>query len=320
MIEKFQSLLAEFDNVQLNFNESSLLALNISIAFIMFGIALGMKRSNFNEIAKSPKALIAGVFAQFLLLPALTFVIIYFANLPVSVSLGMLLVAACPGGNISNFITSLAKGNVALSVSLTAVADLLSILMTPLNFTFWGNLYIGTLPLQNPIVIPFMDVMQTILLLMGIPLVLGLLFAQKFPKITSKIYTPIKNISIILFIGFVFFAIRANGEYFFKYWYVLLPVVFVHNALALTMGFFGARILRLAKKNIRTITIETGIQNSGLALVLIFNQKILPEGMGGVAGIAAMWGIWHIVSGLAIGFFWAKRYYKIVPAKQESKV
>lgn len=315
MIEHFQQLLKEFDGVRLNFNEGGLLALNISIAFIMFGIALGMKRSNFTEIIKSPKALVTGVVSQFILLPAMTFVVVYFAGLPVSVSLGMLLVAACPGGNISNFITSLSKGNVALSVSLTAVADLLSILMTPVNFYFWGELYIGTLPLEHPIHIPFADVMQTILLLMGVPLTLGILFAQQFPKITDKIFKPIKNISILLFIGFVVFAIRANDEYFYRYWYVLFPIVLVHNGLALSIGLLVSRVLRLAPKNLRTITIETGIQNSGLALVLIFNQEILPDGMGGVAGIAAMWGIWHIVSGLALGFFWSKRYYTILPEK-----
>ncbi|MEA2041128.1 MAG: bile acid:sodium symporter family protein [Bacteroidota bacterium] len=311
MHETFNELLLELDGVKLNFNQESLLALNISIAFIMFGIALGIKRKNFSGIMKNPKSILTGIVAQFLLLPGLTFLIIYFANLPVSVSLGMLLVASCPGGNVSNFITSLSKGNVALSVSLTAISDLLSMLMTPLNFTFWGNLYIGSLPLANPIVIPFLDVMETILILMGIPLTIGILFAQKFPKTTDKIFNPIKTLSIFIFIGFVVFAIKANADYFFNYWYILLPIVLLHNLLALLMGNLSSRLMKLPKKDLKTITIETGIQNSGLALVLIFNQQILPDGMGGVAAIAAMWGIWHIVSGLGLGFFWSNRYARV---------
>ena len=316
MLETFKELLLELDGVKLNFNSSSLLALNISIAFIMFGIALGIKRKNFEAIVRSPKSIIVGIISQFLLLPGVTFLLIYIADLPISVSLGMLLVAACPGGNVSNFITSLAKGNVALSVSLTAVADLLSILMTPLSFTFWGNLYIDTLPLQNPIVIPFLEVMQTIILLMGIPLTIGILFAQKFPKITDKIFKPIKNLSIVIFLGFIVFAIKANFDYFFTYWYILLPIVFLHNLTALLLGLLGSKLMRLPKKDIKTITIETGIQNSALALVLIFNQEILPDGMGGVAAIAAMWGIWHIVSGLTLGFLWAGKYKQMIPVKQ----
>ncbi len=310
MNETFNEILKEFDSVKLNFNESSLLLLNISIAFVMFGIALNIKRTNFIELIKNPKALITGLVSQFLLLPGVTFVIVYLLDLPISISLGMLLVAACPGGNISNFITSLSKGNVELSVSLTAFSDLLSILFTPLNFYFWGKLYIGTLPIEHPIHIPFAEVMETITLLMGAPLITGILFAQKFPKITAKIFKPIKILSILIFLSFVIFAIRANDTYFYQYWYILLPIVFIHNALALITGFVVSKLLRLTSKNTRTITIETGIQNSGLALVLIFNQNIFPDGMGGVAGIAALWGIWHIVSGLALGFFWSNRYYR----------
>ena len=155
MFEKYNTTLKSLDGIILNFNESGLPMMNIAIAFIMFGVALNLKTESFKNVIQLPKAIITGLFSQFFLLPSVTFLIIIFADLPVSVSLGMLLVASCPGGNISNFITSLAKGNVALSVSLTAISDVSSVVMTPLNFTIWGNLYLATLLLAHPIEIPF---------------------------------------------------------------------------------------------------------------------------------------------------------------------
>lgn len=313
MFESYNNKLLPLDFIKLNFNETGLMIMNITIAFIMFGVALGIKRENFQNIVKDPKPVITGVVSQFILMPAMTFLIVMVAKLPISISLGMLLVAACPGGNVSNFITSLARGNVALSVSLTAIADLASIIMTPLSFTFWGNLYLETLPLQNPIQIPFIEVLKTITLLMGVPLILGLWFQRKFPETTKRIFKTIKIVSFIIFLGFIAGAIAANFEYFSKYFWLLFPIVLIHNLLAFTTGFSVAGLMRLSLLNRKTITIETGIQNSGIALVLIFNNNIFPEGYGGIAFIAAMWGIWHIASGLIISTLWS---YRNEPVKE----
>ena len=308
MFESYNDKLLPLDGFTLNFNATGLMIMNITIAFIMFGVALGIKRENFQNIVKDPKPVITGIVSQFLLMPAMTFLIVMVVKLPVSISLGMLLVAACPGGNVSNFMTSLARGNVALSVSLTAISDLASIIMTPLSFTFWGNLYLETLPLEHPIHIPFIEVLKTITLLMGVPLILGLWFQQKFPKTTKRIFKTIKIVSFVVFLGFIAGAIAANFDFFAKYFWLLFPIVLIHNFLALTTGFSVASLLRMSLLNKKTITIETGIQNSGIALVLIFNNKIFPdEGYGGIAFIVAMWGIWHIASGLIISSLWSKR-------------
>ncbi len=309
MFENYNNKLSPLDNITLNFNETGLMIMNITIAFIMFGVALGIKRENFQGIIKDPKPVITGVISQFILMPAMTFLIVMIAKLPVSISLGMILVASCPGGNVSNFMTSLARGNVALSVSLTAIADLASILMTPLSFTFWGNLYLDVaLPLENPIVIPFIEVLKTITLLMGVPLVLGLWFQQKFPKTTKKIFKTVKIVSFLIFLAFIGGAIAANFKFFSQYFWLLFPIVLIHNFFAFMTGFSISGLLRMKLMNRKTITIETGIQNSGIALVLIFNKNIFPsEGYGGIAFIAAMWGIWHIASGLIISSLWSYR-------------
>ncbi len=310
MYENFCNKLSQLDFINLNFNSSGLMIMNITIAFVMFGVALDIKTENFKKIGKHPKSIITGVLSQFLLLPGITFLLIIIAKLPVSISLGMLLVASCPGGNISNFITSLAKGNIELSVSLTAISDLSSIIMTPLNFTLWGNLYLETLPLVNPIEIPFMDVLKTITLLMGVPLAAGMIFSYKFPKTTKMIFKPIKIISILAFFGFIAGALGANLDNFLKYALLIFPVVLIHNLIALSTGYSVSRLVRLNKKNQKTITIETGIQNSGIALVLIFNKQIFPDGYGGVGFITALWGIWHIASGLIIAAFWSRKSNK----------
>ena len=138
------------DHVRLNFSPTGLMILNIVIAFVMFGVALDIKWQNFKDVVLKPKSAITGIFSQFVLLPVVTFLFIILLNPTPTVALGMILIAACPGGNISNFMSAMAKGNVALSVSLTAVATLGATFMTPLNFALWGKLYLNITVRQVP--------------------------------------------------------------------------------------------------------------------------------------------------------------------------
>ncbi len=306
MLKNYFKSLENLNGFALNFSESGLFMMSIVIAFIMFGVSLGIKRKDFYEIAQNPKSVITGIISQFVLMPSATFLIVFFAELPVSVSLGMLLVAACPGGNISNLITSIAKGNVALSVSLTAFSDMASIIMTPLNFTFWGTMYISTLPLANPVEIPFFEVLKTILFLMGVPLFAGLWVANKYPKVAQKIFKPIKAVSFVFFAIFILGAIFANKELFLKYILLVLPIVIIHNFSAFLIGYISGKLTKLSIYDKKTIIIETGIQNSGIALILIFSNKIFPPGYGGAAFIVSVWGVWHMISGLALSSIMAK--------------
>ena len=298
------------DNVRLNFNQEGLFVLNITLAFVMFGVALELKAEKFKNVFINPKSAIIGIGAQFLLLPLLTLGLVVIINPSPSVALGMILVAACPGGNISNFMTSLAKGNTELSVSLTAVADFSALIMTPINFAFWGGIYASIYSKGSGLIIaieinPF-EMFKTMFILLGIPLTIGMLFSYKFPKITSKIVKPIKIASIVIFASYIVGALALNWEHLIKYVHMVFLIVLIHNALAFTTGFSIAKLFKLSKNNVRTITIETGIQNSGLALVLIFNPNLF-NGNGGMAFIAALWGIWHILSGLGIAAFWSNK-------------
>ncbi|MFW6246050.1 MAG: bile acid:sodium symporter family protein [Tangfeifania sp.] len=303
------------DNIRLNFSPTGLLALNIVIAFVMFGVALNIKWQHFKDVILKPKSAIVGIISQFLLLPFVTFLFVIILNPTPTVALGMILIASCPGGNISNFMSSMAKGNVALSVSLTAVATLAATFLTPLNFAVWGKMYLnhynasGAGSYLVPIEIDFMQMVQTVIILLGLPVIAGLLFSQYLPKFTEKIKKPIKQISILIFIAFVIILLSANFNHFIRFIHLIFLIVLVHNALALLTGFSVGSIARLSRIDRRTITLETGIQNSGLALVLMFNPKIFPPELelGGMTFIAAWWGVWHIVSGLAISGMWSKK-------------
>ena len=321
MLEQLQA----FDAIRLNFSPASLHALNFALAFVMFGVALEIKLDHFKKLLLNPKSAIVGFISQFVALPFITFLLTIALRdyLTPTMALGMILVAACPGGNISNFISSLSKGNLALSVSLTAIATMGAIIFTPLNFALWGKLAIsfysshGGEALVRPIHIDAIQMFRTVFIILGIPIVLGIFVNEKFPKFTAKIVKPIKTISVIIFSAIVILALIKNFDYFIMVIKYIFLIVLVHNALAFATGYFIPWVLKRPKVDRKTISIETGIQNSGLALVLIFNPKIFPPEMelGGMAIIAAWWGIWHIIAGMFIAGLWTNFRYGIISKK-----
>jgi BASS family bile acid:Na+ symporter len=294
-----------------------MLALNIVLAIVMFGVALGIKPGTFIDIVKNPRSAIIGIVCQLILLPALTFLLTISCKsfLSPMVALGMILVASCPGGNISNFITQLSRGNTELSVSLTAINTATCVLTTPLNFSFWGNMYINYIEkkgLEIPeLHIPLGDIFTTIFIILGIPLVLGILCSHYLPKVAAVLKKPMSYLSIVFFIGMVCIAFAGNFDVFIKCILVIFLVVLVHNLLALGIGFGTGTLLKVPYKDRRTLTIETGIQNSGLGLALLLNPKIFDpvmwENNGGMLVITAWWGVWHIISGLTLAMLWRTR-------------
>lgn len=306
--------LEQLDTIQLNFNQESVNLMNIAIAFIMFGVALSIKPQHFKTLALHPKPVVLGVIAQYIILPALTYLLIIILRPTTTVALGMILVAACPGGNVSNLISSLSKSNITLSVSLTAITTVMSLFMTPFNFAFWGGLYAKHSPLLVPITIDPVEMFRTVFLILGIPVILGMFVGMKFPAFTKKIDKVVQYTSIIFFVGFIVAALAGNFDVFLRYIHLIFFLVLMHNGLAFLSGYYLPRSLKVSELNSRTICIETGIQNSGLGLALIFNPRIFPAELqlGGMAFIAAWWGIWHIVVGLLLAFYWRNRV--ITPA------
>ena len=313
MKEQLESL----NSVAINFGAEGVMIVNIILAFVMFGVALEIKPRTLKEIVKKPKSIIVGLLLQWVLLPAVTFTVALALNPLITpmVALGMILIASCPGGNISNFLSALSNGNTALSVSMTAITTAFSPIITPLNFFFWGTMYSRFISMKNDIpmlVIPFGPMLEQIMLLLGLPILLGLLFAHYFPNATKRIVRPSQMISVLLFIGMVIVAFMQNFQIFVDNIFYVFFIVLLHNGVALATGYFGGRLARLSRYNIKTLTIETGIQNSGLGLVLLFNPAIFPPEIwhghyGGMLFVTAWWGIWHIISGLSVAFVFRKR-------------
>jgi len=301
-------MIENLDSLKINFDTEGLWVLNITLAIIMFGVALGITIEDFKRLFKNPKILVTGLISQFILLPFVTFIFIKLVNPMPSIALGMMMVAACPGGNISNFMTQMAKGNVALSISLTAFSTLVSLVMTPFNLEFWGNMYAPTAEILQKIELNPWELVKLVTLILGIPLILGMLVKKYKSELAIKLAKVLKPVSLVIFIIFIVIAFYDNLDIFMNYIQYVLILVIAHNILALSTGFYFAKFMKLSYQNQKTLSIETGIQNSGLGLLLIFSFF---NGIGGMALLVAFWAIWDIVSGLLLAKYWSNKKEKV---------
>ena len=295
------------DSISVSLNAGGMNTINIVLAFVMFGVALGIRPKTFIEVFKNPKSVLLGMLCQIVLLPLFSFLLALAFGQSISwtMAMGMILVASCPGGNISNFMSSLSKANIELSVSLTAISTALAVFTTPFNFWLYGNLYLRFADIASEVPhlsIPLWDVFKTIVILLGIPLVLGVMTSHYLPCVAQKLKKPLQWFSILFFIAMVVLSFMGNLDAFLKCIKYIFLVVLLHNLLALAIGWCVGSACRVPRRDRRTLTIETGIQNSGLGLVLLLGTSIFADfpPHGGTLVITAWWGVWHIVSGLAV--------------------
>jgi len=296
--------MAEIDAVRIHFSAQNLLLLNVSLGVIMFGVALTLTVEDFRRLVRNPRPALVGLCAQFLVLPALTAGLVWLVQPHPSIALGMILVAACPGGNISNFMSMNAGGNAALSVTLTAVATGGAIVLTPFNLSFWGGLYGPAAELMTTVDVSVARVFRVVILVLGVPLGLGMGVRRAAPRLARRLSRWMQGLSLVLFVGIVVVALRANFGALVSTLGGVFDLVLLHNAAALAAGYQLAAGAGLPRPDRQTLALETGIQNSGLGLVLIFNFF---DGLGGMAVVAGWWGVWHIVSGLALSSYWRLR-------------
>ncbi|WP_394421548.1 bile acid:sodium symporter family protein [Tenacibaculum mesophilum] len=293
----------QIDSIKINFDTEALWMLNVALAIIMFGIALDMKVEDFKRLINEPKILFVGLLSQFILLPFLTFILINIINPYPSFALGMIMIAACPGGNVSNFFSKMAKGNAALSVSLTAFSTIICLVMTPLNLQLWGSLYGPTNEILKSVSLNPFELFKLVLLILGIPIVLGMLVNHYHHEMAKKINKLLRPFSIFFFILLIVIALYDNADVFKDYIHLVLFLVIFHNIYAFIIGYVTAKSFKLNKKDSKTISMETGIQNGGLGLLLIFSFF---DGLGGMALLAAFWGVWDIFSGIMLATYWGR--------------
>jgi len=281
--------------------------LPLIIGLIMFNLGLTQNFKNFIIIFKKPKALIVGLFCQIVLLPIIAFILAYFSNLPAEFKLGLFLVAICPGGATSNLLNYLLKGNVALSISLTAVNSVLVLFTIPIALFYGMNIFLAKSAI---IVLPFWETVVNIFLMIVVPVISGMLYRRWKESTAHKIEIVLKYVSIVL-LAFVFgFAIVLNkdGEKSLLHYYLqVTPQVLLLNLLGMFAGFFVSKLYKFSKDILITIPIEVGLQNSTLAITLAISATFLNSPLTAVP--ATVYGMFTFFTTLLFGYL-IKRFVK----------
>ncbi len=262
----------------------------------MFGMGMTLKPQDFVVVARHPEALVVGVVAQFVIMPLVAFVLCTVGNIPSEIAIGVILVGTCPGGTASNVITYLAGGNVALSVAMTTISTLLSPALTPL-LTY---LYAGTW-ISVPVTGMFFSIMQVIIIPIALGLGVRILFKEKIERV-EKLLPSVSVVAIVIIIASI---TSANANTLATVGFFVLAVVMLHNGIGLALGYIVSALLGFGSTIRRTIAIEVGMQNSGLAVSLAVMH------FGSLAALpGALFSIWHNISGSVVAWWWGKRYSK----------
>jgi bile acid:Na+ symporter, BASS family len=292
------------DTFQIQFDPQQLYVLNIAMAFLMFSVAIDVTVSNFRSVTRFPKSVFTGLFAQYLLFPLSTLAVIWAFEPPASVAAGMILVSVCPSGNMTNYLVHHARANIALSVTLNAIIVLGAAFITPFGFLFWTDFVSSTEVLRKSFSMNWLEMLQIIALLIVLPLLAGMAINHYAPLLTTRIRPWAQRLSLLIFFSILIMAVWANRAGIVEYLPFIFGLVAVHNALGLASGYTVGRLAGLPTLDTRTLTFETGIHNTALGLLLVFRFF---DGLGGMALIAAWWGIWDLVTGYALAHWWQKR-------------
>ncbi|MBX7183633.1 MAG: bile acid:sodium symporter family protein [Vicinamibacteria bacterium] len=292
------------DDVILNLDASARSGLSFILALMMFSVGLGLRVDDFRRVLRRPGIILFGTALQVIALPALTFLLTFAIAPTASIALGMMVVAACPGGNASNVLTQAARGDTALSVSLTALSSALAVLTTPFNIVFWAGLHPRTASLLSTIGLDRGAFLSETALTLGLPLASGLFLAESASRVATRIRKPLHTFSLLALGGFIVGALVTNGSPLAAAGWFIFPVLVIQDAMALALGYGSARLAGLDGAAQRAFTFETGIRNSGLGLVILLGHF---KGLGGAALITAGWGVWHLISGGALAAWWSQK-------------
>jgi bile acid:Na+ symporter, BASS family len=263
------------------------------LGIVMLGMGMTLRPENFLEILKRPRVIAIGLGLQFLLMPLTAFLVSYLFALPQSLMVGMVLLGSCPGGTASNVICYLAKGDVALSISLTTFSTLLAFLFTPILTWF----YVG-----QSVPIPVFDMMLNIFKIILLPVTFGVMCNHYFGgylRTIKHVFPLVSVLAIILIIGII---VALNRGQMFLVALPLVAAIFWHNAIGLASGYCFSKLLGLDERQRRSIAIEVGMQNSGLAVALA--QSYFPA----IASLpGALFSIWHNITGSILASLWARK-------------
>ena len=277
------------------------LILSLLLATMVFSVALEVKPSDFARVLQTPRAVVCGLIPQFILLPVGTWLATLWLDLPPNIEVAMILVASCPGGSLSNVVTHYGRGNTALSVSISAAASLIALFATPFNFSWMVANNLNTAGWLKVLAIEPSDIWFSLVLLLALPMSLGLVVATRLPALTARIQKPLARFALLMLGVFIVAGLFKERQLLTLALLPTLLIVILHNAAGLLLGWTTATVMRVSERDRRAVMIEGGMQNAGLALGIIavqFNSDL------GMVTIASLWGIWHIVSGMALATRW----------------
>ncbi|KIE84490.1 sodium transporter [Acinetobacter pittii] len=266
------------------------------LGIIMLGMGMTMTVDDFKGVLQSPKAVLIGVVAQFVVMPGLAYVLCKLFNLPPEIAVGVILVGCCPGGTASNVITYMAKGNVALSVACTSVSTLLAPVLTPAIFYLLASQW-----LKIDAASMFISILQVVLL----PIIVGLILRTWLKRQVESYIQVMPLVSVIAIVAIVAAIIGGSKAAILQSGLLILAVVILHNGLGYLLGFTAARFFKLPYADSKAIAIEVGMQNSGLGVAL---AAVHFAASPITAVPSAIFSLWHNISGPALATYWASKH------------
>ena len=283
---------------------SQQLILSLVLATLVFSVALELKLADFLLVAQNPRSVLCGLIPQFILLPVGTWLATLVLDLPAPVEVAMILVAACPGGSLSNVVTHFGRGNTALSVSISAVAALMALVLTPFNFSWMVASNPVTAGWLRSLSIDASEIWISLVLLLAIPMALGLTVAHLWPAVTARVRKPLGNFSLLALLAIIVVGIVRERQVLNAALLPLLMIVVLQNAAGLLFGYCTAVAMGVSERDRRAVVIEGGMQNAGLALGIValqFKQEF------SMVIITSLWGVWHSVSGMTLALIWRRK-------------
>ena len=269
------------------------------LGIIMFGMGMTMTVDDFKGVVHSPKAVVIGVAAQFIVMPGLAYGLCQLFHLPPEIAIGVILVGCCPGGTASNVITYMAKGNTALSVACTSVSTLLAPVLTPAIFYLLASQWIEMNALS---------MLGSILQVVLFPIILGLIVRAVLKSKVDSYIQVMPLISVVAIVAIVAAIIAGSKTQILQSGLLILGVVALHNGLGYLLGFWASRLFKLPYADCKAVAVEVGMQNSGLGVAL---AAVHFAASPITAVPSAIFSLWHNISGPALASYWASRADKI---------
>lgn len=271
--------------------------ISLLLGVVMFGMGMTLKPEDFREIFRRPRDVFIGLLAQFTIMPLLALALATIFNLPAELAAGVILVGTCPGGTASNVMTFLAKGDLALSVSISMASTILAPIVTPLLTWLLAGAWVD---------VSFANMMLSIVQVVIAPILFGLVVNQLFTDTVKRVVKILPLVSITAILLILGGVVAVNAEKILQTGALVMLVVVLHNLFGYGLGFCAAKIFKMNFAKVKAITIEVGMQNSGLAVSLAMAHFSAAAAIPG-----ALFSVWHNISGSIVANFLAQKSNKL---------